>query len=746
VGEERPALRFGAILAAIAALSLAAATAYATRVGAAGQTILGECAIPIEAVIGAGTALYRGAGVFTGVVRLAALAASALWIVQLLRRPVERRGAQPLLAALCLGWIAQSCLHDGYVLGGIALYAGVAATAALARRPQAAAEPLPVGLEMAAIVVLLLVFTGICLYRIDVHPNLYVDEMAYLRVARIFSGQVEFGTILGLGRYEMYVYDQFLAQTIPLLLQAAAVSLLPSDVITTRLLSVVAVAAALLVAVLVLRRPLGPRVTLWMLALCACAPLAVAYSRTGHYISISILHAVLCFASVLWLLRRWDVPSALVTGVALGCSLYQYQLSWFVPVFAVAVILTSPEAWRRPGAIKIIATVAIAGAASMLPGFVWLDTGLAAVNAQTFDRRAIWQAAGVEDPESIQERVKLVLAVAPDSLDEAGLEAFVARAEGQGLSAKVERSIQGETVVWVGGDRAQVENVEAAARRGAWLAFDFDWTANSPVARFRRMLAQLFYASDWESARRWIRGPLLNPLLSPLLVVGFVIAWRRRREPAVRVLLIWAVGGALLPAVVGGTAPRRTALMIPFAYGLMAFPVVEIGAELRRSRTWGRAVAAGVSIVLFGVVVCTSSHLYFRGWEHQKGIAGGGGMILDLVRLFKQRPLDEAVLMPKMFRELDLYLDAGDASRDWPERVIRRLNPQKNPAPVVLAMSCARPPPFTWMARDIPDHRAALAVVEKHFSVESDSVSGFRVLHVVAARDDICSRRSGARR
>ena len=214
----------------------------------------------------------------------------------------------------------------------------------------------------------------------------------------------------------------------------------------------VAVAVALLVAVLALRRPLGPRSTLWMLALCACAPLVVVYSRAGHYISVSVLHGVICFASLLWLLRRWDVPSALVTGVVLGCSLYQYQLSWFVPVFAGAMFLASPEFWRRPGVIRVVASVAIAGCATALPGFIWLDTGFDAVNAQTFDR-AVWNVPGAGDPESPHERWAGVLAIVPDSVDEAGLEAFVARVESRGLTPTQQRTVQGETVVWVGGSR-----------------------------------------------------------------------------------------------------------------------------------------------------------------------------------------------------------------------------------------------------------------------------------------------------
>jgi hypothetical protein len=445
---------------------------------------------------------------------------------------------------------------------------------------------------------------------------------------------------------------------------------------------------------------------------------------------------VVCFASLLWLQRRWDLPAALVVGVLLGCSLYQYQLSWFVPVFAVAMFLASPELWRRPGVARVVATVAIAGTATVLPGIAWLDTGFDAVNAQTFDR-AVWNVPGPGDPERIHERLTGVLAIVPDSVDESGVEAFIADVESRGLTPSLERTVQGERIVWVGGDRPQVEAVAEAARRDAWLVLDFDCITKNPFVRFYSMLTQLFFAASWESSGRWVGTPLLNPLLAPLLVVGFVLAWRRRREPALRLLIIWVVGGALLPAVVGGPAPRRTSLMLPFAYALMALPVVAIGTVLRR-RVGGRAAAAALAAASFAAVACTGSFLYFREWDHQSGMPGGGGTILDFVKVLKTRPVDEAVLMPAMYRGLDNYLDAGGASRNWPERVSRPL--RDKPRWAVRALSCRKPPPFTWMAQDIPEHRAALAFVEEHFRVESEVTGGIRVLRAVAARDDVCRR------
>ena len=110
-------------------------------------------------------------------------------------------------------------------------------------------------------------------------------------------------------------------------------------------------------------------------------------------------------------------------------------------------------------------------------------------------------------------------------------------------------------------------------------------------------------------------------------------------------------------------------------------------------------------------------------------------MILDFVKVLKAQPVDQVVLMPEMYRGLANYLDAGDASRAWPERISR---PMMNPRWFVRTMSCQRPPPFTWMTQDTPEYRAALAPVEAHFVFESEVASGIRLLRVTAARDDLC--------
>jgi hypothetical protein len=494
-------------------------------------------------------------------------------------------------------------------------------------------------------------------------------------------------------------------------------------------------------AVLALRRPLGDRIVVWMLALGVASPLLVAYSRSGFYISVSILHAVVSFAALLWLLRRWDLPAAAWVGVLLGASLYQYQLSWFVPVFAIAAFVAMPELWRRAGVIRVVGTVAVTGLLTVLPALLWLETGIDAVNAQTFDR-AVWAVPVPGTPPSPHATWTGVLAVAPKSLDEAEFETFVGTVVERGLVPTTGRSTKGDHIAWIGGLRPGVESAAAEIRadHGDWLLLDFDWINKDPLDRFQRMLSQLFYQPSWESSGRWVNGPLINPVLAPLLVVGLAMAWRRRREPVMRLLLIWVLGGALLPAVFGGPAPRRTSLMLPFAYAVMALPLVDLGARLARHSALARAAGAVLALLFCAAAIASGSHLYFRTWEQQGGLPGGGGELLEYVKLLKTRTDGEKVLSPAMYRGLDNYLDAGDASRDWPERAVEPF--LNRPLRVVRDLSCAQPPPFTWIARDIPEHRAALAFLAQHYAVEAEDRDGLLVRRVTAARDGLCSARS----
>jgi len=224
------------------------------------------------------------------------------------------------------------------------------------------------------------------------------------------------------------------------------------------------------------------------------------------------------------------------------------------------------------------------------------------------------------------------------------------------------------------------------------------------------------------------------------LILGLAMAWRRRDEPALRLLLVWVLGGALLPAVAAGALPRRTTLMLPFAYALMALPAVAIGRALLRGGPLSHVLAAVLGFAFFASATASGTHLYFREWNQQIGRLGGGGELLDFVKILKTLPRDEAVWIQPHFPDLDAYLDAE--STQIPVPFHRRL--KGRPALAVLARSCMQPLPFTWMFRDETDQRSATSLLESNFVVETNVREGVRVLRVVAERGDLCGRHAAA--
>ena len=193
-------------------------------------------------------------------------------------------------------------------------------------------------------------------------------------------------------------------------------------------------------------------------------------------------------------------------------------------------------------------------------------------------------------------------------------------------------------------------------------------------------------------------------------------AWLRIREP-LPAWMPWALGvvpiAVLLVAwfaVTAGRIPEERLIsptILPSPVEVVrSFPSLWFDRALTRNLaiSFTRVLAgfaAALAVALFGAVACTNTYLYFREWDHQRGLLGGGGMILDFVKVLKAQAVDQVVLMPAMYRGLDNYLDAGDASREWPQRVSRRM---RNPARLVRTMSCQQPPPFTWMTQDTPEH------------------------------------------
>ena len=235
-------------------------------------------------------------------------------------------------------------------------------------------------------------------------------------------------------------------------------------------------------------------------------------------------------------------------------------------------------------------------------------------------------------------------------------------------------------------------------------------------------------------------APDLNPILAPLLVLGLIEAWRRRREPTMRLLLIWVTGGLLLPAAVAGAAPRRCFLALPFAQTLMALPLLAVAEALRpRLRA-----AAGAALLV--AAAATGVHLYFEHWNDHLAACPRAGL-LELVRVLKADRSDAPVLIPTgLVYHGDLGLAnelLGGIDQDGPNpgrwvQVTRRrsLGPGQ-----LRSLSCRQPTPFSWV---VPEDRELLARFEplgRDFTLEQRREGNYRWLVAKAKKPTGCRSR-----
>jgi len=556
----------------------------------------------------------------------------------------------------------------------------------------------------------------------------------------MFLGQIEPGGS-PFWDWKDYTFARFQAQAAPLLLHSVAVAGLSPGLLSIRLASVATVGAALVLAALVIRRRLGARVAWWMLALAAVSPFGLGYARTGFYVAASILHSVVAFAALLRFVERGDRASAALLGIVLGGSLYFYQLSWFVPVLAGLAWLAC--AIGRPGGLRAalprpLLFAGVAAALVLAPAPLLLREGLADVASQTFDHRSSLRAGHAE--------LLRPLAVVR-AREEIGLPGFAdvqARLAPLRAKARVLVHEGGVTTLRVSAPRDRLEGALAALPGGPWRVLTdtvAPFTAPHYVAR---MIARLLYSPGSELGA-WIPNPLLNPLVAPLVLLGFATAWRRRAEPVVRALSVWVVGGALIPAAVGGDAARRGALILPLVHALAAFPLVEVGAWCRASGPWSRRVGAFAAALYLALVVCVGSHQYFRTvqvrWQDTSGPllrAAATPSILELVKAIKAVPDGVPIQLLTIEPGLFGHLEAIEA---WPKSRVRdRITPRigvGDPRRLV-AHSCEEPPPFVWIAENSEEQRALLAALDARFETRSEVRGPYRLVRVDARREGAC--------
>ena len=782
--------RFTAAVLIAAAAILVVSLLHADRAGRSGDVVLSALAPAIETLLAGGGELSRRGAELVAWLRLPALAliaaglAAGLALRYRRRREIGNPTAQRV-AALGLGCIAQSYLLEGSLGIGAALYAAAGGvylwsgqSSSEPSHTEATAEPASRG-ELVGFLAIFALFVTACLYGLDVFPELYLDEIAFTNAARMHLGEIEPGWILPPPWHEVYTLERFQAQAIPFNLQAAAVSVFSPGVLPLRLVSVVAGCLGLVVAYLSLRPRLGRAAALWTVGLCCASPLYLAYSRAGLMIGVSMLQGVLTFAALLRLWDRWDRTSAVVLGVLLGSSLYSYQLSWFIPVLTLAAALAAPELWRRRGAVEIAAVTAAVAAAIAAPGWLLMHSGFRAVSEQTFDR-AVWQRVGNSETAETALAVAITAPISNaehlPSFTSPGVSARYLPGSKGSTSQSLFRNLQeirdhyaefeahpeqvlvtplsseaGHTLLRLFGNRHGVEAALDELRGDRWDVLFDSTTPTTPMKNLSGMLAQLFALRDWESDGRLVDGPLLNPVLAPLLVLGLLAALRRRREPLMRMLCVWVLAGALLPAVIGGVVPRRSVLMLPLAYALVSLAMLEIAAGVLprglRRRRWVSVLASAVFLVAAAGV---GSGLYFDRWDIRLepwpppttaaawGISPDRRSRLRLTKTLKSLPRDEVILMPRLFDRFMPYLEAVEEEPAPAARKHILEHPGADTPEQIHRISCRQPTPFTWVGFDTSQHRTLFRTIEEDFVHRAGINGAYRLLRIASPKPGRC--------
>lgn len=728
MAEQRTSERFGVALVASAGTMLVAAVYLANASGQTAQTLLGPLAGFVELVAGAGDRLAALGGpmrtIGTPVVG-ALLLVVGLWFWR--GRP---KSTTPIVAALALAALGQLFVFDQSPWAGAAMYGMAIAVYACRRIDVGAAAvnlgfvPLAMGPTLGCVLAGLALFLMLGIHRLDVYPSFYFDEGAYLNAARMQIGSLEPGIVARYGSGTVYGFERFRFQWIPLWLQSTGLLAMEPGLLSLRLVSLSAMFAALVVAAAAFRRRIGSVPIAGMVAMAAASPLTLGYSRPGFYVSITILHGVLCVVALLRFEQRWDARSALVLGLLLGASLYFYQLSWFVPVLSLAVLAFTPQLWRRPKCATLCAIVAATAALVILPGLLTMPEGLRSVMAQTFDKAA-WNPTG---------GFPLGVVVAPVGVGAAGADEFAAAHRSADLTATRSSTGQRPVVVFYGAE-PEVDSALIAAKAAGWHSLGGEVT-RSAIARASSIFERLFYLPGWESGGRWIDGSLMNPWVAPLVILGLVEVVRRRSVFALRLLGLWVVVGALLPASIGGGFPRRTVLILPMVFAVATLPLAD---WYRCSATrCSRAVAAGLSVLWLVGGAAFGTHHYFHDWDQRVSL-GPSYPVLAFDKAINALPADERILAPRLFGRDWKYLHPSNTRRAERVALIRHTEN----ADIVRSRSCDGPTPFSWAIPDEPEIRNRFAGLSDDFVVRDQVVGPYLLIRVQSLRPGGCATRRG---
>lgn len=638
-----------------------------------------------------------------------------------------------LVAALALGFAAQALGLAGLEGGALLLYSAAGGLWCWRRAPTAPPDRSRCATP-ALWLVALAAFAALALRDIDVYPGLHFDEQAYLQAGHMWRGALEPGPI-ETPLFSPYTYERFRAQPIPLAIHGLALSTLHPGFVALRLASVIAGAIGLWIAALTLRRSCGDAVASWTLVLAAACPLALYYDRTGFYVAASILHGVLCFAATARFARRGDTGSAVALGILLGIGIYLYQLSWFAPALVVLGLgVVGRDALRRGGRVALV----WGGAAALITAIplLGLSGPLRALSAQTFDKVPATRADAPA--------LSVALMLLPESTDAKDAEWLRELTLAHAPHSQLQQSRRGRRVLRIAGPSGSVQSALAALEdTGATLL------AHHPeferlFAGAPRALRQMFFAPHVTFVSHLVDVPIVNPLLAPLLVLGAVEAWRRRREPGPRLLLVWCAAAVLLPTAVTDALPRRLVLALPWLHALMALALVALAAALARKLPTARRLALPASVLVALLAWGSGAHLFFAHWYDRFGASVRAPEGLVVVRAAKAAAPDGAVgLLPALERHRSLIErhDPGPFAAG-PRRVLVAANAS---ADTLRRASCEAGLPLHWIGPDREEVALGFEKLQAHFAVRISSGDGLRVAVVERALPDACASEARSR-
>lgn len=720
-----------------ATLMLGLAIVYANRMGTSPNAIGAPIAGLIESGIDIGGAIYStvysSSGSAISTFRLAVAVALGTWLLIGMRTAPRRwwPARFVVLASLGLAWVGQCYLMEGLIAGGVVLYF-VAAAAYLRRSPlppireSARARRIGLALMLTGFVL----YLGLGSYELDVHPGHDFDETAYLIAAEMQAGLREPRDVVERGfTVPIYTFAQFRSQLVPLSVQAAGLLALEPGLLALRLTSLLLMGMALMCAAIPIRKRLGVFAAAGMIGLWSFSPLVLSHSRMGFYIAASVFHGTACFAALLWFYDRWDIRSAVWLGGLLGASLYFYQLSWFVPVMAALVCVATPELWRRPRRIRSLLVVAGSALFVALPGVVGMREGLTKVLSQTVSKRI----QGISDGPG----GTLAYFVGPKHAGPDTASEFAERLGGDGLHGlhgrhelKVNHIPQeNRPVIQVTGPPRALKAAIDTAQQSDWIALSQVAFLGGPWTRLSATFSMLFFKPYWQLMGRFIDAPVLNPFIAPFIVLGLCEAFRRRRQFVFRVLFVWVLVGAVVPAVVGTPFPRRTVLMLPFVYSLAAMPLIEVV----RSRAGGRMGALALVAAFSLAVATTGSHMYFQRWD-QAVVADAVPGLLRFAKTIKGVPSTERILTPRTY------------GRGWWRHVTKFKYGKRGGVTQVDAktredireISCGLTPPFTWAVprqQEVPDR---YRVLSDDFRVDEEMHPTYTLFRITGRKPGAC--------